>query len=235
MGNHSFSSESNFVVFCRGRTGSTLLVQLLNSNDKIQCDGEILRESVDSPLSVVIESSRQSTRQIYGFKLLSAHLRRLKRDNNIEPLDFMNNLVERGFKIIYLRRENILRQALSNLYAQHRKKYHNDRKDAKKPFVKFSVDTNLLIKAMDDSEQLRIYENWVLKYLPYLKITYEDDLLPSNSHQNTIEKVSKYLNIEPVKGRHWAQKITPSNLSDFLENHEEITLSLKNSPYEKYL
>ena len=227
--------ENNFVIFCRGRTGSSLLVQFLNSNEKIHCDGEILRSPVDSPLSVVIDSESHWTRRIYGFKLLSAHLRRLKKDNDIEPLDFMSSLVRRDFKIIYLKRENTLRQALSNLYAKHRKKYHNNRKDAKKPFVKFSVDPDLLIKTIDDSKNLGRYEDWVLKGFPYLRITYEDDLLPSDSHQNTIDKISKYLDIPSMKGRAWAQKITPSKLSDLVENYQEIKLSLKNTPYEKYL
>ena len=44
---------TKFVIFGRGRSGSTLLVSLLNSNPDIHCDGEILSRKKLFPEKVI--------------------------------------------------------------------------------------------------------------------------------------------------------------------------------------
>ncbi|MFQ5952830.1 MAG: hypothetical protein ACE5JK_05440 [Candidatus Omnitrophota bacterium] len=49
--------RTKFIIFGLGRTGSALLVRLLDQNPEIQCDGEMIRFPVLSP-SILLTGSR---------------------------------------------------------------------------------------------------------------------------------------------------------------------------------
>ncbi len=116
----SVDHEQKFVLFGRGCTGSTLLTDLLNSTDQVKCDKEIFNRPIWQVESFLKNRAKLFSEPIYGFKLLSYQLRNL-----IKPSDaneFLRYLSEDlGYKIIFLRRKDLLRQTLSKHYAMHRK------------------------------------------------------------------------------------------------------------------
>lgn len=77
-----FSSRSGprtkFVIFGRGRSGTSLLVSLLNGCPETICDSEILKSRQLCPQWYVRARTAQCQQLIYGFKLLSCHLRRCR-------------------------------------------------------------------------------------------------------------------------------------------------------------
>ncbi|MEM9980263.1 MAG: hypothetical protein AAF808_21770, partial [Cyanobacteria bacterium P01_D01_bin.2] len=73
----SNQSSQRFIIFGRGRSGSTALVSLLNCLPKVYCDGEILEQRVLWPQSYVKAKAHtvQACATVYGCKILSYQLR----------------------------------------------------------------------------------------------------------------------------------------------------------------
>lgn len=118
---HLFIRKTNlpgtkFVLFAQGRTGSDLLNSLINSHPAIYCDEEILNHKVLFPMTFVKGKYALSPRNVYGFKLKIYHVTDSQNIDN--PKHFMSDLYQRGWKMIYLYRRNILRQVISGFVAQ---------------------------------------------------------------------------------------------------------------------
>ena len=116
--------QNKFIIFSTGRTGSTLLVDLLNSNVDIFCDGEILKHRFLAPLNVLNIHSQKANKKIYGFKLLTHHIKDIQWSARRDSTAFLQKLVDDGYKIIYLERKHRLNQSLSMMYAILRNDWH---------------------------------------------------------------------------------------------------------------
>lgn len=109
-------SPNRFIVFGRGRSGSYALQTLLNSLPNVRCDGEILARHVLFPYTYILAKCAYSKANTYGCKILTPHIKWVQ--NLTDRDNFIRYLNEQGFKIIYLKRENVLFHALSNVRAR---------------------------------------------------------------------------------------------------------------------
>lgn len=109
-------SPVRFVIFGRGRSGSTALVHLMNAIPDVHCDGEILRNAVALPRASVLARCANAGTPVYGCKVLSYQIL------NVQPLrdrtGFIRRLHGDNFKILYLKRENLVEHAVSNIRAR---------------------------------------------------------------------------------------------------------------------
>ena len=236
-----FSSKNHpqkrFVIFSSGRSGSTLLVSLLNSNPNIFCDGEILSRRVFDQKRVIHSKEKMSSKMVYGFKFLTYQLQFTQKIDN--PKEFMEHLHEDGFKIIYLFRRNIFRQALSIMYAEFRNTWHH--KSGKKnnhqngEMDKMTVDTERLVEIMEKLEKSAVDEADFLSNIPHIKITYEDDLEKSEDHPNTMKTLMEFLSEDYYEPSTNLMKISNNDLSTFIQNHQEITENLTHTRFNQYL
>ena len=113
---------TRFVIFSRARSGSTLLVDLMNASDRVFCDGELFHDRRTFPSLFLHSRSALSEKPAYGFKLLSYQLSH-KLPKSYES-SFLSSLVNRhGYRLIYLYRENTLAQEISNVLAHQRKSF----------------------------------------------------------------------------------------------------------------
>lgn len=112
-----------FVIFSRGRSGSTLLISLLDSHPQIHCDAELLRQRRLFPYRYVEGHLRRCRVSAYGFKLLLYHLTCIHRMR--DPRAFIEQLIAGGFSILHLERENHFRHALSNIWSQEIGRFHS--------------------------------------------------------------------------------------------------------------
>lgn len=229
--------KGKFVIFGTGRSGSTLLVNLLNSNSNIFCDNEIYHRKVMFPLLYLKFRSILGNKSVYGFKCLTYHLGlSLNLETEEEKRAYLEKLVDRGFKIIYLRRHNIFRQGLSNLYARYKNQFHsNAQAGVKNKGKKMPVEISELkrwMEALDDQAQV---EARLLENLPHLKLSYEDDLSDAGAHPETFGKLSSFLGIDFEIPETKLRKVTPKSLDSFIENSDEVIEFLHEHGYESYL
>ncbi len=224
--------STKFVIFGYGRSGSNLLVDLLNSHPYIYCNYELWGKKVFFP-KLYIKCCEALTREdVYGFKLLSSHFEIQGVDN---PLEYMMELNNKGYKIISIKRRNILRQALSVLYAVNRKKFHHKRIEGVQEKKWMNVDMDKLLTELRFIDRLNELEEQILKELPYLRLFYEDDLIDGTKHQITVDKISDFLGITNARVKTDLVKTTPDDLSDFVENLDDLKGFIGQTKYSGYL
>jgi len=223
-----------FVVFCRGRSGSNLLVSLLNDCPEVHCDYELLLSRRLFPGFFIRASALLAKSEVYGFKLLSAHLRP-NRQPIRNPGGFLRKLDRSGFRFIYLIRENVLRTALSEIYAQKRQiwHYYSDRENPE--VVPIQIESEELVRTLKQCEEDHAFEDELLKEIPHLRIRYEIDLENPAAHARTLQRVAEFLNVAPGTLSTPFVRVTPRKVSDFVTNIASLREELTGSPYGKYL
>jgi LPS sulfotransferase NodH len=217
-----------FVIFTVGRSGSSLLVSLLHSHEQIHCDDELYKRKLFSPRKYLHQKALLSSKDVYGFKLNTYHFR----DQEItDPKEFLNEIHQAGYQIISLRRRDIVRQSISHMYALHRDKFHHSATQGELTYDKFVIDLDFLQEELEKFEDFRSLHTQLIADFPHLAVYYEDDLLDSSQHQNTIDKIVEFLGVPPAKVSTKFTKTTPKKLSDFISNYDAVEHFLKNSKY----
>jgi hypothetical protein len=172
-----------------------------------------------------------STRDVYGFKLLSIHL---EIQHIRDPKGFINQLYLSGYQIIKLMRRNIVRQSISHLYATYRGKFHHSKTQGEQKFVSMWLDPEKLLFELQFLERLNALGDQILADLPCLSLYYEDDLSDAAKQQNAVDRVSEFLGIPSANIETSLVKTTPEDLSCIIENFAEIRDWLAGTPYASY-
>lgn len=220
---------TKFLIFTFGRSGSNLLVSLLDSHPMISCNSELLLKRVLFPKQYLKCKERLGTKSIYGFKLLSSHFRIQKIPN---PREFFNSLYQDGYSIISLRRRNAFRQSISHLYAEHRGKFHHFRDSGEQKFNSMRLDLEALQNELDLVDELLVLEDSLLAQVPYLRLYYEDDLQDAINHQATVDRVCEYIGIPTAPVTTNLIKTTPEDLTEIIENYAELEAFISGTRFE---
>ena len=219
------SVEKKFLILSSGRSGSTLLENILASNPNIHCEGELLRGKNFNPKKVIQLSEQSSPNTIFGFKLLTYQLLEIQTAIP-DKKNFLHYLVNNGYKIIYLERSNSLLQALSVLYAMQRNVWHYKQDTDVKTF-KIKLNPEKLSNTVLDFEAFKVKEKQLLENIPYLYINYEEDLNPANQMPLTIANLSDFLELPLFQPDIRLKKVTPRQLSKYVSNYREIANYIK--------
>ncbi|MEM8523367.1 MAG: hypothetical protein AAGG68_01930 [Bacteroidota bacterium] len=226
--------EKKFVIFTSGRSGSTLLVDLLNSSPEIQCDDELLKRRVAFPISLVKSFEQQSKKEIYGFKLLSYQLLNVQTGIKNKQV-FLEKLIhEEDYQLIHLSRDNKAKQALSIIYAFYRRQWHNQQDSQQKEAKRFELDTETYLHFLGELQVLEDFEQAMVSNFDHLSLTYEEDLRQPRQYEQSMQRVSEYLGTEIVHPETNLRKVTPSRLSDMISNQEDLIKAVRNSKFEEY-
>ncbi|MEJ5201243.1 MAG: hypothetical protein WHV66_03320 [Anaerolineales bacterium] len=223
--------RKKFIIFTFGRSGSNLLVSLLNAHPLIQCDNELLWKRVLFPWRYIQCREKLSMKDVYGFKLLSSHFE-LQKIN--DPQEFVNRLSFAGYQIISLKRRNSVRQAISHLYASYRGKFHHFVEQGEQNFVTMRLDPAKLGQELEWVDRLHALEDRVLQNLPYLRLYYEDDLCDASHQQLAVDRISAYLGIPSASIGTNLQKTTPDDLASIIENYDEIKSFIQGTKYAEF-
>lgn len=223
------AADPRFVIVSLGRSGSELLVSLLDSHPGIQCDGEILHVPRPLPAEVVLpRSARAKLRgRAYGFKLLAHHL---SLQNPSAPAAYLRSFHERGFRIILLERRRELEQAVSAIRA-HGSQYNHTRKHAQGEFSPMRIDPVAVLAALYLMEDSARFLREAMANIPALNLVYEDDLEAEEQQQRTVDRVCAYLGIPPARVQTDLVKTAPRLASEQLENFSELTAVLSTTRF----
>lgn len=227
--------KKKFVIFSTGRSGSTLLLSLMNSNKEVFCDGELLKHRFFNPRAVIDAQARLYEDKIYGFKLMTHHIKDIQPALQKDGKAFLKQLLDDDYRIIYLERCHRLDQSLSMMYAILRNDWHKKSgKTSTSNNEKLTIDFDSLDWWMNGFQQLKEYESAILEGLPHLHLTYEGDLADNSKHPETVRRICDYLDIPQIKAITNLKKITPKKYESYIENVEALKEHLRNTPFAQY-
>jgi LPS sulfotransferase NodH len=227
-------SPIRFVVFGRGRSGSTTLMSLLGALPDLHCDGEILSGWVPFPRAFVRACCARSGSPVYGCKILSYQIQ------FVQPLrrraDFVRRLDDDGFRIIHLKRENLVEHAVSNIRAREFG-FHRSAGSAGENAA-MVIDPRHVLAWIAKSEALDRFEAESLAGVPHLSLTYERHLAHEHLHRPTVRQIAAFLqlpavDLPPLESAY--RKVSPHALSESVANYSELVAALSDTPYARNL
>jgi len=223
-----------FVVLSRGRTGSTLLLDLLRCHPLIHCDGEILshRLFVTSPQELLRSRAAIFASRAYGFKLRPTHC---ETQRMREGGAFLAALLAAGWRFVHLTRRDVLRVSLSRLMLAQTKVVHRRLGDRPSDGTPVHIGASDLLSMLARVEREMQTERDLLAPLPHLTVTYEDDLLQEGRRQSTLDRVFDFLDLPSVPVSTRYLRLTTDRLSDFVQNHDELASTLADTEYARLL
>lgn len=230
---HSYA-DNRFIVFAQGRTGSWLLRDLLNCHPLIQADKEVLQYPVMSPYRVMQGHGSKYPHNVYG-----CHIQ-IKQIRDVQGQDadsFLKNLHQAGWKIIYLRRDNYLRQSVSSMLAVQRRlwKSRQDLNADQTENTRQSLDCDVLLEWLHQRDRNQKQEESALEKLPFLELVYERDLRSAEHHQRTAHKIFEYLGLESVTVGSTLKRLGSDNLAEQIQNYDEVAAMLESNGYAHFL
>ncbi|MEO8209040.1 MAG: hypothetical protein ABI840_00650 [bacterium] len=232
--------DNKFVIYTRGRTGSTVLTELLNCHPDIFCDVEIFNflysnSIIRFPHLYINSCSKTATlnrKPVYGFKVKIAQLRHEHEYKDYEKI--LQRLSNEGWKFLHLKRKNFLRHKLSNLVMAETNISHIQKNDNFKP-KKILLDCSVLMEGILSGEEVEKTEEKNLQGIPNIKIYYENDLLDNTKHQETADRIFDYLNLKTHKVKTNLKRISSENLEEMISNYDEVYNFFKDTKYSEFL
>lgn len=229
------SNQVRLLIFGQGRTGSTLLESLICSTGYFHKNGELLNNDKGEilfPIHYIRGLSKYKASENFIFHLKIYQLTRDRR-HPIDPAKFLNVLSSDGWKVIYLRRRNKVKHALSNFVAEHRNAAHKFDDELEKP--RLLIDCDHLIARVNERFRFRDAERNALADIKYHEVIYEDGLEKPDSHQLTINKILDYVSLEHRMASTNHRKVNTQSLKDLIINYDEFVDCLIKRKWHKFL
>lgn len=214
--------EIRFAIYGQGRTGSRLLCDLLDSHPEITCDLEILAERARSPRGLIEAHARLCDTRAHGFKFKLYQL--TDRHGVTDGAGFLRDLHDDGWQLLYLRRSNVVRHALSSIMRERTGVTHKFGQVKKRTShrSKVHVEPDELRRWIEQKKRRTMEELEALGELPHLNINYDDDLLGEDAQRRTTDRIAEWLGLEPVPTKADIRPNTPRRLRDLVENVDEL-------------
>lgn len=220
-----------FIVLSRNRTGSNMLISMLNSHPSIYARYEIIRtldgNSVPDVLNKIYSRYPRFVKAV-GFKIFYYH-----------PVDDESGTVWNKLRemedlyIIHLKRRNILRTILSKEIAQMTeawtKRYH--RGTIVSGEKKVHLDENELLKAFKQTRYWETTYEHIFRSHPMIEIYYEDLLNNTNAE---FQKITDLLDLKFCNARTTFQKQNPERMSELIINYQSIKKSFSNTEWSLF-
>jgi len=221
-------------IFGQGRTGSTVLENLLASTGHFIEHRELLNaryREVALPLPFILGLSRWRARNF----VCHVKLYHLLRDRRklVEPARFLSALHEHGWKIIYLRRQNKVEHVLSSLIAEQRGAYQ--KKDDSKEALALRIDCRQLVKFVRQRMDFETLEKAALDGLDYHEVIYERDLKNPAMHQTTVDGILDYLSLPHREARTQYKKIKVFETRQLISNYDDAIECLRRENWAHFL
>jgi hypothetical protein len=249
---------TKFIIFTLPRTGSTLLSKSLNRHPDIFCDDEIFHFSFRDYFSpnqfrfIKIKFIPKKINYIINYPFTYLRMKKFldnyfsnKPNENFKARGFklmfyqtfytpglLSYLKKNNIKVILLLRENILRNALSDLRARETGIYHNqdDNEEQRSGLSKLNVDTNALKQKMDGIVSQNKKLATIVNDMDHIKIRYED----FTDWDKTMNRIAAFLNVSTTEISAGAKKLNPDNLQDMIANFSEVKSWLKQNNYSEF-
>jgi hypothetical protein len=237
------------VILTTQRTGSTFLVECLDSHPEVHCAGELLNGQPDfaippprGPFRHVVKGARIARtgawlpryrlEQFYGagdepvrcFKLMYNQLAR--------PFALRYFLGHREIRVVHLQRQNLLNVHISVLLMQKRKELQATRPMAP---IGIRVEPDKALAWM--RKAVTRHERFEALFAGHerLDVTYETLFDGSHLQAVTARRICKFLGVsqQPMQSR--IIKLNPRSLRDMVKNYDELAEAISGSEFSGML
>jgi hypothetical protein len=237
------------IILTTQRTGSTFLVECLNSHPEIECAGEILNGQPDhlvaplrGPFKQVTKAFRiartgawMPRRWIDGFYARgSARVRCFKAMYNQLARPFAMRYFDENedIKVIHLRRHNLLKVHVSTLLMNKREKVQ-----ARGPTeaVWIHVDPARAIASMRKAR--RTYESFDQEFGKHarVQVAYENLFDGASLQADTGRLICDFFGVAQHPMRSQIVKLNPESLRDMVTNYDELAAAVSKSEFADML
>ena len=218
-----------FVIVCGWRTGSELLVDLLDSLRDVRCQGELLQQPRRWPVAYLNGRAALGGlgHRAWGCKVINHHVHKLPARSRPAREQVLAVMVAQGWTVIHLRRRDVLAQALSCLHAERHQ--HHYRSPAR--FEPFEADPVEVITAIHSLESYAAWLDERLAPLPHTTITYEDDLRTPDLQRATLARLAALLGVDDTGATTDLRTIAPSRPRDRITNVDQVVRALEQTRY----
>lgn len=221
-------SYEKFAIITRSRTGSSLLVDLLNSHPNIESQGERFTRLGNKTCEQVwneIFGKKAASILIVGFKIFYYH----PQDSDDKKVwKFL--FYDKNIRIIHLKRRNLLRTILSRAIAEKTDIWSSRSTTSK---VKLA-NKKVLLNANDCFREFERIKKWEVdtdkKFSSHqiFNLNYEDLILSNEG----LKEVQKFLGV-PYKDLNTKfKKLNKENLEELIENYEELVADFKGTKWD---
>ena len=224
-------AQQKFVLFAQGRTGSTLLGELLASHPELFFADEILRAKVASPTLWVSGQRQRHRRRVYGFHVKIYQLSDVQGVHDAGR--WLRDMHDRGWQVLALRRRNLLRHVLSNMTIEATGQVHD--RSGSVGHRLLHVDPDHVLHWIGVREQVGWKEAQALDGVPHESFIYEDDLADAAVWQATANRAFGFLGMPTVPVTTSLRRRNPGNLRELIANYDELAVALRGTPYEECL
>jgi len=218
------------MVFAQERTGSTLFMDLLNTHPRILADQHLFFTPFDFPDAWRDNRVLLSRKPVRAYKAKVTHR---PQETSIDKLRRRIVDLSGDVSLVLLRRRNKLKQAFSAGVCDSTGV--QQRLDGREMEERPAINVPKFLKTLNYYSVLTSLEDEALKDVEHLTVTYEDDLLDSSCHQETANRVFRYLglNEHPVRTR--ISRTSSRPLSESISNYPDVVEAVRLSPYRDLL
>lgn len=237
----------NVVMFHIGRCGSTVLCDLLNQNQSIQCEGEIFHKFMKQELEGrICLNIKELLKEVEGRKVKPIQLIEIKFLEsqhlslfNIKIKEMINILIGYGYnRFIILERKNYLKRMISHCIAQETNTYYLSREfsptlkqlNLNKDKIKLGIENHSLFYWFHIFEESYAELRYELSRYKNIEIIYEVDI--ENDPYLGYLKICDFLKVIPEHAILKYTKQNPFSFSETLINYNEIKSLFSNTKYE---
>jgi hypothetical protein len=222
---------AKFVLFAQGRTGSKLLGDLLRTHPEVFFGDEILAAPVRSTRLTTDLLRWRHARHVVGFHVKIYQLTAEQGVSN--PGVWLTSMHDRGWKVVTLRRTNLLRHVLSNMTADASGQFHDE--SGSVPPVRLHVEPEHLVSWIEKRQQVGRDEDAALAGVPHLALSYERDLQDASVWDATCARVFAELGLSPATVATKYRRTNSGQLADIVSNLDEIKSALNGTEYAHFL
>lgn len=242
------------ILLTSQRTGSTFLVQCLNSHPQIRCYGEILIGALCSRKDVpgVFKRSRLSMRawqyaksgawnparmlndfyarheaSVMIFKAMYSHLA------DPRTRSYFSRHTE--IRVVHLRRDNLLKQYVSRVLAP--KKFGRESWGTTQPLPLMSttISPARAVAEMRKMQDIARSCEGLFSHHPKIELTYETLIEGQSLSGQAAAAIVDLLEVEPAPMNGQAVKGGPDSLELIVENYDELARALRGTEFERFL
>jgi len=221
-----------FIVLSRARTGSNMLISMLDSHPSISAKGELLvkrsGKRIDEMLKNIYCKQPRSIKAA-GFKIFYYHPTDDKSGQVWHHLKNIKNLY-----VIHLKRKNILKTLLSRKIADKTNRWHkiNSEHDPQNPNDKKTTFTEE--ELLDGFKETRDWENSCHILLPdrmTIEVCYEDLIA---TPEQEFRKITEFLELPYAVPTTVLQRQNPEKISDLIVNYSSLKNKFANTDWIEF-